>query len=1466
MKKSLRSQIFKITFLAIAILMYSCDEAEKRNTPQEISQDWQQFKNDNFRSGNASIELDLASLGEDWKYNAPQMPVPAWYGPAKEDTYARSGPLPSMRDYDLSYYPIIAGTKLYYGSTSDNAIHCLDTKTGIEEWTYTTGGPIRVAPVFYEGRLYFGSDDGFAYCIKASNGKLVWKYSPVKKQPKKLMNNNALISFWPIRTGILIEDNIAYFGASLLPWKDSYFCAIDIKSGTPKRKGTYIKKYDHTNLQGDETLTFEGAMASTGTKIIQPRGRISPIFINKKDGTIKGQIAGTGGCFVLITPEKNVVHPNNTRAKGISETIGDFAEAKAAKENKNAEYMSFKGGKEMVVAGDFSYILTDNAISAYNRKTKKILWLKRHYNGHRIIVSGDVLYIGSTDAVYAVSTKNGYPLWKASVKGAVYALAVADNALFASTGEGKIYCFRSGKGANALLAENKDKSPEIEKEVRQSKEIEVANLQFSAGPFVKTVGTNSVEIHFITDEAIAAEVSWGDITGRAITKENAPTKDHKIVIDNVRKDFIYQYQIIAGNNKTPVFEFDNFFNFETERESTSEVLEKNGLVSRIETLYTKGKGIAIVLGLENKNQALEIASIKGVKVMLFDDSESKVQELREELQKEGIYGGQISVHYADNLEELPVTGDIANVVMVNNTSNSSADEVIRLIKPEGVAILNNKGDYENWLNASTSMWQVNHSNKDGFNVLIKAPYETAGKWTHQYGLADNTAYGGESLWGSTDTDDFEIQWMGRPGPRFQTDRSGRKPSPLAVDGKMFVQGRERIIAVDAYNGQVLWSKEIPKLSRMNLVRDCSNWVADDDFIYLAHKRNLLKINNENGDIANIIPVENKGNDWGYISIEDDLIIGSSVPKGSGYTNYHGGEGWYDGQSGPLTDKVVSTSLFAKEKIEGKTIWEYKKSSTYIINPTITISKNQIRFVESRNRNFKLSVDKRADPSIFKDLYMVALNPKTGAVILEKKLDNVPGVTTYFMTASEDRNVILASNAGMYYIYNYDATTGDLVWEKEQQWFSGDHGGHFSRPAIVNNRLIIKPAMYKLDTGELLEEQVPKAGHGCASYALSEQSVFYRGGSVTQFNFDTNKFSQWERLRPDCWISTIPAQGLVLSPEAGGGCSCGNWLETSMVFTPKSRAPISFIYEFQKFVDNVSVEIKSRDKNNKNIYYTLDGSEPTKTSKQYLEPINITDNTELKAVIYVKKKNDEDVAYVRTKSFSRAHPEPTIVETPQLIDGSWEFTIERGGSSGEIHYTTDGTTPTIKSLKFENPINFSDKVLVKAKTFWKLDSGTVESRETSFEVLTPKLIESVEAEVQTGISRSFYKGNEKSNDFVKLDEVAPTKTEVVNTINSEPYKEEKMFALRFNGYVNIPVDGVYTISSVSSKSFDFVSLHGKVEIKSRGRNEVSSQFALKKGLHPIMIDHYVAVGPSDYDLQIEGPKMEKQSIATNLLSH
>jgi hypothetical protein len=38
-------------------------------------------------------------------------------------------------------------------------------------------------------------------------------------------------------------------------------------------------------------------------------------------------------------------------------------------------------------------------------------------------------------------------------------------------------------------------------------------------------------------------------------------------------------------------------------------------------------------------------------------------------------------------------------------------------------------------------------------------------------------------------------------------------------------------------------------------------------------------------------------------------------------------------------------------------------------------------------------------------------------------------------------------------------------------------------------------------------------------------------------------------RPSCWMSMVPAGGLLLVPEASSGCTCGFALQMSMAFVP-----------------------------------------------------------------------------------------------------------------------------------------------------------------------------------------------------------------------------------------------------------------------------------------------------------------------------
>lgn len=75
---------------------------------------------------------------------------------------------------------IVAENKVFIGTFAGN-LYALDATNGQTMWTFKTEGRIGASPCYYQGQLYFGSDDAFdrgtLYCVNATTGELLWKYS-----------------------------------------------------------------------------------------------------------------------------------------------------------------------------------------------------------------------------------------------------------------------------------------------------------------------------------------------------------------------------------------------------------------------------------------------------------------------------------------------------------------------------------------------------------------------------------------------------------------------------------------------------------------------------------------------------------------------------------------------------------------------------------------------------------------------------------------------------------------------------------------------------------------------------------------------------------------------------------------------------------------------------------------------------------------------------------------------------------------------------------------------------------------------------------------------------------------------------------------------------------------------------------------------------------------------------------------
>ncbi len=424
---------------------------------------WKTYRHDNRRSGVTSSSLDFP-LTSRWVHRSPLPPQMAWTGPAKWDAYSGNSGLQSMRNFDPCFYVTSDGESVFFGSSADDAIHSLDLKTGKEKWVHFTGAAVRLPPTIASGNLYFGSDDGFAYCCDKVSGELIWRTRAATGN-RHITSNRKLISLWPVRTGVLVEGKQAVFAGSLVPWEKSYLCAVDALSGGVESEMGFRRELANVTLQG--------ALLASAKKLFVPQGRAAPLAFDRKDGTPRGKIGEAGGVFCILS-EDDMLFAGPPHQKERDDQI------RVANLDSNASVASFTGTNRILVAGDLAWLATDGKLKCLNRsqnvqaqdKIRKIQndlkkktitteqakpllqgaqkqlkdawqWEVESEVPFDMVKAGDAVIIGLNGSVRAYSAVDGKLLWQGDLAGTAHGLAIVAGMLIVSTDLGHIHTFAS---------------------------------------------------------------------------------------------------------------------------------------------------------------------------------------------------------------------------------------------------------------------------------------------------------------------------------------------------------------------------------------------------------------------------------------------------------------------------------------------------------------------------------------------------------------------------------------------------------------------------------------------------------------------------------------------------------------------------------------------------------------------------------------------------------------------------------------------------------------------------------------------------------------------------------------------------------------------------------------------------------------------------------------------------------------
>ncbi|MBU0608565.1 MAG: PQQ-binding-like beta-propeller repeat protein [Armatimonadetes bacterium] len=585
------------------------------------------------------------------------------------------------------------------------------------------------------------------------------------------------------------------------------------------------------------------------------------------------------------------------------------------------------------------------------------------------------------------------------------------------------------------------------------------------------------------------------------------------------------------------------------------------------------RGYCLVLGSRTGRLACELAKRSELTIYGVDSDPTRVAQSREALAAAGVYGTRVTVdHWPDG--PLPYADYFANLIVSEETLTTgelptSQADITRHLKPcGGVLCLGQPGKAKVTRAALTGCISGDEMGKPKVSTTgglwatwTRGPLPGAGQWTHQYGDPGNTASSADTALKCP----LGVLWYGEPGPDKVPSRHAGNAAPLTINGRVYLQGINRIMCFDAYNGLPYWERELPGAYRVGMVYESSNIVCDDQSIFVAVGQQCLRLSAETGETMQTYeppPTSGEGNPrWAWIALVGKTLYGSVSRKGQ-----------------------ESSLIFALDVAKGKARWTF--AGERIRNNTICISEGRLFCADAAvtpgqrtealqdkikeiMSSGKISAAEAEKQITSADVRLVtALDAATGKQLWQRPVD-LTDCGPHVLIAIATRGVVVfcGAHADGHYWPQFlggeygarratvlSAADGALLWTKAI--------GYRIRPLVVGDELIAEPWAFDLKTGQQKMRPHPltgmespwqfeRPGHHCGCISGSPNGLYYRSWSLAYYDLTRdNGTENFGGQRPGCWINMIPANGLLVVPEASSGCICLISIHCTTVFKPR----------------------------------------------------------------------------------------------------------------------------------------------------------------------------------------------------------------------------------------------------------------------------------------------------------------------------
>ncbi len=585
------------------------------------------------------------------------------------------------------------------------------------------------------------------------------------------------------------------------------------------------------------------------------------------------------------------------------------------------------------------------------------------------------------------------------------------------------------------------------------------------------------------------------------------------------------------------------------------------LADRLLRVTTARDGYALVDSPVGLAVARALAATTRFHLLVLEPNTELRQRWKEQLAADQLLGTRIDLLPGD-LSSAELAPYFAELVVAHRWPTAGQTAIVQraqsVLRPYGgVAVLQCEPAERNALEQLCRQQQLTpqHAGDEPWVVLSRpGPLPGAGSWTAQSGDAGNTLVSKEQ---NVQTP-LGMLWFGGPSNRDVLPRHGHGPTPQVIGGRLFIEGRDMLRAVDVYTGRLLWQHEFKDVGIYYDNTDHhpgagaigGNFVSTVDSVYLVWGRRCLRLDPATGaTLAEFeLPPDSTSDKpyWGYLAVSGEVLIAGSSPM-LPLTRYPG-----EPKAEKEADRDVplysqfgegSRRLVVLDRFTGQVQWTRDAQFNFRHN-AITVGDGKL-FCLDRMTDQRLAFYRRRGTLPVSEFCLHALDLRDGTPVWQSTQD-VFGTWLAYNASSQllleagSKNRDRATDETGQGMAVYDALTGQRLWRSDVAY-----GGP---PLVFPDRIVTQGTAISWRHGTpltrlhpLTDESLPwefTRNYGCNTAIGCPNLLTFRSAAAGYFDLrNDGGTGNLGGFRSSCTANLIAADGVLNAPDYTRTCTC-----------------------------------------------------------------------------------------------------------------------------------------------------------------------------------------------------------------------------------------------------------------------------------------------------------------------------------------